>query len=79
MIAKPITQAERSALVSIKDGGDVYDRATAIILRGLEKRGLVNIVKAVMPPSGEQRQPYFGVIATRAGCAAIAKATGASR
>lgn len=66
-----ITQQEKTVLRAVKNGGDVYDRATAVALRALEKRGLVTIVRAVAPPTGDKAQPYFGAIATKAGIAAI--------
>lgn len=71
-----LTKDERAALRAVKDGGDVYDRGIAVILRACEKRGLVTIVKPVMPQSGKARQPYFGAITTRAGLRAIAKVEG---
>jgi hypothetical protein len=71
MTTTTLTKKEKDALLAVKDGGDVYDRGTAVTLRALEKRGLVSIEKAVMPPSGEKQQPYFGAITTKAGLAAI--------
>lgn len=58
-----LTPEERAALKAVGKGADVYDRAIAIVLRRLEKRGLVTITRAMMPPPGDQRQPYFGAIA----------------
>ena len=66
-----LTVEEKDALRAVRDGGDVYDRRIAVILRALEKRGLLSIEKPAAPPSGEKRQPYFGAITTKSGLAAI--------
>lgn len=55
-----LTDVEKRALGLVKHGADVYDYGIAKTLRALEKRGLVTITKAMMPPSGENVQPYFG-------------------
>lgn len=59
-----LSDTERRALRLVRHGADVYDYSLAITLRALEERGLVKIVDAMDKPSGEQRQPYFGAIAT---------------
>jgi hypothetical protein len=71
-----LTEKEKAALLAVKDGGDVWDRSTAVTLRALEKRGLVSIVKAMEPLSGEKAQPFFGAITTKAGLAAIRETRG---
>lgn len=70
-----LTMEDIVALRAVSSGADVYDRGIAMILRDLAKRGFVSIEKAVDPPSVEKRQPYFGAITTKAGRAAIVKAT----
>ena len=67
-----LTVFERQALEAVKDGGDVFDRATATVLRGLEPDGFVEICEVMGDYPGEQRQPYFGAIVTRKGKRALA-------
>jgi len=67
-----LTQFERKALEAVKDGGDVFARGTAVILRGLESEGFVTICEAMGDYPGETQQPFFGAIITKAGKQALA-------
>ena len=60
-----LTRDEKDVLAQVKNGGDIYNYSVAMMLRRLEKRGLVKIVKAMDPPPGHHQQPYFGAIAVK--------------
>ncbi len=69
---------EVEELRNVADGADVWGYGNAMRLRSIEKKApsLIRIVKAKNKPAGHLRQPYFGCIATKAGRAALARATG---
>lgn len=66
-----------AAMVSLGDGGDVYDRGIATTLREVERQfpALIDIGPARFPPHGAARQPYFGAQLTDAGAQVVIKAT----
>jgi hypothetical protein len=73
-----LNKAQREAMAAVKDGADVYDYATALRLREVQRAfpGFVDIGPAMAPPTnGTAKQPYFGAILTAAGKAALAKRT----
>lgn len=69
--AKPedLTADEVEWLHSIRGGADVWAYADAKVGRDIERKRpeLIHICKAMEKPPGEQRQPYYGVIATKEG------------
>jgi len=68
-----LTIFERQALEAVKDGGDVFSRGTAVLLRGLEQEGLVEICAAQGDYDGKLCLPYFGAIITAKGKEVLAK------
>ena len=68
-----LTIFERQALEAVKDGGDVFSRGTAVLLRGLEQEGLVEICDAQGDYDGKLCLPYFGAIITAKGKEVLAR------
>lgn len=64
----PLTDQELNAIRAVANGADVYLKPLASVLRRLEKRKYVEIVKPQMyRGNGADQVPYFGAIATRKG------------
>jgi len=66
-----LTVFERRALEAVKGGGDVFDRGTAVMLRGLEAEGLVDICEPMGDYDGKGPMPFFGAITTAKGINAV--------
>ncbi len=70
----PPTRKEIEALKAVRHGGDVLDYGMARTLRGLQKRGLgdlVDIGPREEEYNGREQLPYFGAITTVKGLKAI--------
>lgn len=71
---EPLTDGERAALGSVRDGADVYSYSLAGTLRDIERRRpeLIQIGEARMYTGDATGQmPYFGAVATGQGRALL--------
>lgn len=62
-----LTWFDKQALEAVRCSADIFDKGTAVILRGLESEGFVKIGKPFGGYDDAGVSPYFGAITTNKG------------